>query len=307
MYLQQAYRGKTSWWRYIFIFVIFFTVQITVLYTSINLYALIYDIPDGNVAQFMKTMDPLAIGMSLNTGLLFLMLPLALTFWALLFFIKLTHQQTTAQVLTSAKKFRWKHFFFGIAVWGVLLGLTEVVNMQLNPQNYTFNFNASSFFSLLFIAIIMVPFQASAEELYCRGNLMQGFGVLFRYRIFPLLLTSIIFGLMHFGNPEVAKYGLLKSMTYYIGFGLFMGLLVILDGGLEMSMAVHTINNIHGIVFFGYSGSVLKTESLYHVKEYSIDVMIIALVVFATVYILLAKRVFKMQSLRFIFSKIEKQ
>jgi membrane protease YdiL (CAAX protease family) len=56
---------------------------------------------------------------------------------------------------------------------------------------------------------------------------MQGFGNLVKHKWFPLM-TSIIFGSVHFGNPEVSKLGIL-CFVYYIGTGLFLGILTLMD------------------------------------------------------------------------------
>jgi membrane protease YdiL (CAAX protease family) len=45
----------------------------------------------------------------------------------------------------------------------------------------------------------------------------------------PFLMTSIIFGSVHFGNPEVSKLG--DMFVYYIGTGLFLGILTLMDEG----------------------------------------------------------------------------
>ena len=72
---------------------------------------------------------------------------------------------------------------------------------------------------------------------------MQGLGLVMRNAWFPLLFTSITFGLMHIANPEVEKLGY-SLLIYYIGTGLFLGITTLMDDGLELALGFHTANNL---------------------------------------------------------------
>ena len=50
---------------------------------------------------------------------------------------------------------------------------------------------------------------------------MQGLGNIFKNRFFPLVFTSLAFGLLHIANPEVDKLGYF-IMIFYIGTGFFL-------------------------------------------------------------------------------------
>ena len=90
---------------------------------------------------------------------------------------------------------------------------------------------------------------------------MQGIGVLFKNTLFPLLGTSIIFGLLHGFNPEVEKLGSI-IMVYYIGTGLLLGIFTLMDDGLELSLGFHAANNIVVAIFITSSWSVFQTNAL---------------------------------------------
>jgi membrane protease YdiL (CAAX protease family) len=305
MYIQQAYKGKTEWWRYLSTFLILVIVQII---GSIPLSILFIKnaFTSTDTKAFKETFNPELLGISQNVGLIILMVPMVLSFFALILSIRYIHGLSFTQIFTSARKFRWKNFTFAFVVWGVLLIVAEIFSYQIEPENYVFEFNPSSFFPLLIIALIMIPLQAGAEELYFRGNLMQGLGLLSRSRVIALMVTSIIFGLMHISNPEVKQFGIAVSMTYYIGFGLLMGLLVLLDGGLEMPLAIHAINNIYGAVFVGYTGSVLQTPALFKVTKYSASNMLIMFSIAAAIFLLIGARRFIWQNLSDIVKPVEK-
>ena len=92
---------------------------------------------------------------------------------------------------------------------------------------------------------------------------MQGFAVLLRNRWFSLVMTSVLFGLMHSLNPEVKEFGFLTMMPQYILFGLIFGVITILDDGIEAAMGAHAANNIFLCILVTNKASALQTPALY--------------------------------------------
>ena len=91
---------------------------------------------------------------------------------------------------------------------------------------------------------------------------MQGFAILAKNKWFPLLMTSLIFGLMHIANPEVEKMGYI-IMVYYIGTGLFLGILTLMDDGMELSLGFHAANNLIGALLVTSDYSAFQTHSIF--------------------------------------------
>ena len=54
------------------------------------------------------------------------------------------------------------------------------------------------------------------------------------------------FGCLHFSNPEVEKIGY-SILIYYIGTGFFLGILTIIDKGIELALGFHIANNLINI------------------------------------------------------------
>ncbi len=77
----------------------------------------------------------------------------------------------------------------------------------------------------------------------------------------PLILTSVIFGLLHGLNPEVEKLGWI-SMVYYIGTGLVLGIFTLMDEGTELALGFHAANNIIAAVLVTANWTVFQTEAL---------------------------------------------
>ena len=108
--------------------------------------------------------------------------------------------------------------------------------------------------------IFLIPIQTSWEEYVFRGYLMQGFATLFRSRWGALLLTSFVFGSLHLFNPEVEKLGY-GVMIYYIGTGLFLGILTLMDEGIELALGFHAANNLTTALLVTSSWTAFQTES----------------------------------------------
>jgi hypothetical protein len=84
----------------------------------------------------------------------------------------------------------------------------------------------------------------------------------FRRNFVPMLITSMIFGLLHGANPEIEKlgYGLL---FFYVASGFFFGIVTLLDDGAEIAIGMHAINNIIAALFITANWTVFQTDALY--------------------------------------------
>tara|TARA_B100000886_G_scaffold198100_1_gene136559 strand:- start:114 stop:644 length:531 start_codon:yes stop_codon:yes gene_type:complete len=131
----------------------------------------------------------------------------------------------------------------------------------VSPEDYEWNFKLIPFLVLFFIGIVLIPLQTSVEEFLFRGYLMQGFGVLFKNRWLPLLLTSLLFGILHIWNPEIDKLGI-NLIWYYIGTGLFLGIITLMDEGMELALGFHAANNLVTALLVTASWTAFQTESL---------------------------------------------
>ena len=132
----------------------------------------------------------------------------------------------------------------------------------LSPEDFVINFKPIPFAILFIIGTLLIPIQTSTEEYVFRGYLMQGFANLARNKWFPLLMTSTIFGVMHIFNPEVSKMGYIV-MVYYIGTGLFLGIITLMDEGIELALGFHAANNLVGALLVTSDWSVFQTHSVF--------------------------------------------
>jgi membrane protease YdiL (CAAX protease family) len=98
----------------------------------------------------------------------------------------------------------------------------------------------------------------------------------------PLFITSVIFGGLHFFNPEVDKLGPI-IMVYYIGTGFFLGIITLMDEGLELALGFHAGNNLVAALLVTADWTAFQTNSI--LKDISeptagLDILIPVLVIY---------------------------
>lgn len=260
-FIQQAYKGKNEWYHWLTtLFLVFLGWQILGVIPLVIAAAA----KSKNIAEFLEFAQTNFMTAGIDKNLL-LFLIIFTFFVGLLFLfigVKYIHKRTITSLITSRKKVDWKRFFYGFFVWGFIAIAFSYISILLVPENFIWNFNAKPFFILVAISFLFIPFQTSLEELLFRGYLMQGLGVLAKNRWLPLIFTSVVFGLLHGANPEVAKLGQL-SMVFYIGTGLFYGIVTLMDEGTELALGLHAVNNITAAFFITTDWTVFQTDALY--------------------------------------------
>jgi len=189
----------------------------------------------------------------------------------LLLGVKLIHKRKILTVFTSRSKLDWSRIIFAFSVWFFIGIVIFAIGYYLTPEDYVWNFKPVPFIILVLISFLLLPLQTSMEEVLFRGYLMQGFGTWFKKGFIALILTSVIFGLLHGANPEVEKLGWI-TMVYYIGTGLLLGIFVIMDEGIELSLGFHAANNILAAILVTANWAAFQTEALFiDISEPSVD------------------------------------
>ncbi len=260
-FIQQAYIGKNNWLRYI---AVFFLVFIGWQFFGILPLAAVAKMYAPNKTAFNKAIENNFMGLGIDNNL-FLFLMIVSFFIGLMFLfvgVKFIHKRNVTSLITSRKKIDWCRFWTGFISWGFIILVTTIIGVFATPENYVWNFKPIPFFTLVTISFLFLPFQTSFEELLFRGYLMQGFGIMAKNRWLPLVMTSVIFGLLHGANPEVEKLGYI-SMVFYIGTGFFYGITTLMDEGTELALGLHAINNIIAAFLVTANWSVFKTDALY--------------------------------------------
>lgn len=285
-YIQQAFTGKLGMWKYLVFAGLFFGFMAL---NFIALFFLEYINPDLNIEQLMK--DQIA-AKGASRFLVENLLPFAIGLIALFIWVKAVHKQTITSLTTSRKKIDWKRIFFAFFLWGFITTIFVVIDYKMSPENYQWNFNLDKFLILVLIGVLLIPLQTSFEEYFFRGYLMQGLGVFTKNKWFPLVFSSLVFGLLHIANPEVDKLGY-GILVYYIGTGFFLGIITLMDEGLELALGFHAANNLITALLVTADWTVFQTDSvLIDLSEpvLGADVFVPVLVVFPILIFVFSKK-----------------
>jgi len=251
MFIELAYKGNNKWWR----------VLLTSLLTSGIFIVSI-------ISYFLLTKEEIQASYDLmkdlpnNLSLIINLIPFAFLLGLLFLLVYTINNRSVLSLTTSRNKIDFKRIFFsfGLIVFISIAGF--LVSYFVDNSNIVWNFKPVNFFILLFISLILFPFQIGLEEYLFRGYFMQQIGIAVRNRWFPLLSTSIVFGLLHTANPEVAEMGF-GVMTFYIGTGLLLGIMTLMDEGMELALGFHFGNNLMASLLVTSEFSALQTDALF--------------------------------------------
>lgn len=286
MYIEQVRNSTNSFWLYI---IGVFILGVVIIIGNIPFGFLILaeagvDAAQLTLAEQMKVLPS-------NTTLFLLLLPFALVFGAILLITKLLHKLKLRELITSRSKVDWKRVSFGFGTVALSFIAMLVVGYFIDPESVQWNFKPKLFALLVLISVIMVPLQTSAEELFFRGYLMQGLGRIFPMRLLPFVITSTLFGLLHFTNPEVDKLGDIILITY-LSTGFFLGAITLIDEGLELALGFHAGNNLFLSLFLTSDWTVFQTDSLFiNMSEPNVAAYIIGpLIMYSVLFLVYAKK-----------------
>lgn len=211
--------------------------------------------------QMQATYD-LMKGIPKNLALVINLLPFAFLLGLLFVLVYFLHERSILSLTTSRNKVDYKRIFFSFGLIVLLTVVGFAVSYSMDNSAIVWNFHPLKFTVLFIISILLFPFQIGFEEYLFRGYLMQQIGIIAKNRWFPLISTSVIFGLFHSANPEVAEMGF-GVMAFYIGTGLLLGIMTLMDDSLELALGFHLGNNLMAALLITSDFSALQTDALF--------------------------------------------
>ncbi len=281
MYIEQGYKGNDGLWKYLVLPLGFIGFMVYNYIVTVN----------SNI-DIEVMMQKFIEQVGSNLVLIILLAPLVAGFFVVLGWTVLVHQQSITALTTSRKRIDWKRIFFAFGLWSVITIVLTGIDIYFSPEDYVLNFDLMKFIPLAIIAILLIPLQTSFEEYLFRGHMTQGLGLAVRNRWLPLVVTSTLFGLMHIANPEVEKLGY-SLLIYYIGTGFFLGILTLMDEGLELALGFHAANNLITALLVTADWTAFQTNSIYKdVSEPNLgwDALIPVFVVFPILLLIFSKK-----------------
>ena len=306
-HLESSFTGKNAFWRYFIMLLAIFTATNTIgsVPLLIALGIKISDDPEIIDRLSANSSDLSPLGLNDNIDLLILIFPFIIGLIAFVLLIKPLNERSLGFTINGTGTFRWNRFIIAALVWLILSTIYLFGSRQIDPSNFVLNNTSGTLIPLITISVLFIPFQASFEEILFRGYLMQGFTVLLRNRMFPLVITSVLFGLMHSWNPEVEAFGFWKMMSQYILFGLIFGIITILDDGAEAAMGAHYANNAFLLVMNTTENSALQSDAVFRQLNVYPWIELASLFMIGLVAILIFKVVFRWRNFSVLLANVE--
>ncbi|MFB9250803.1 lysostaphin resistance A-like protein [Sphaerisporangium melleum] len=154
----------------------------------------------------------------------------------------LTQRRSPGTLSSVAGRLRWGWLLIctGVALVALVLGqVAMIVTYAVTGEDTGSLFGWvgwDRFLPGLLVIVLLVPFQAAAEEYVFRGWLIQAFGSYLRTPWPGILLGAALFTSLH----AYTDYGVVDVFS----FGALMGWLAVRTGGLEAPIALHVVNNV---------------------------------------------------------------
>lgn len=309
MFYIKGKTGLTDWWRYVLVFSLMIfgyalgqTPMTVLLKYAINNNQ---EIGTTELDRFYETYDWSILGLSSNLGFATMITVFLFATLGLWLGLRIIQDKPFLSIVTAFDKVDWRRYLVAWGLWFMLGSLIEVFYYLSMPDNYIFEVSWTTWGVLVLIAFLYLPVQSSLEEFVFRGHLLQGFGLLGGKKIYPVLITAVLFALPHSFNPEIAKFGYVTMFTYYIIAGIFLGIIVVMDDRLELALGVHAATNFFGATMLGYEGSVLQTDTLFTQRVVYPWLMTLTMVVAGIGFLLACGRLYGWDSFRKLLDDIE--
>ncbi|MDY8136204.1 type II CAAX endopeptidase family protein [Aquimarina sp. 2201CG5-10] len=291
MYIAQAFNIKHDWWRYFVGALIIFIFWQIIGPIPLTITAFI---KAGSLESFTEaaTTNFTSLGIDSNLFLFLVVLSFAIGLLGIWLVAKLLHNQKFKELTTSRRKTDWKRIWFSFFLVTSVSIVFFLLSYFAEPEVYQLNFKPVPFLILAAISLLLLPFQTSFEEYFFRGYLMQGIGVLANNKWIPLVITSVTFGLLHGLNPEVEKLGSIM-MVFYIGTGFLLGIMTLMDEGMELALGFHAANNIIAAMLVTTDWSAFQTNAIFlDTSEPSagIDIIMPVIILYPIYLLIMAKK-----------------
>lgn len=256
-FIDQASTGKSNFFSYltgIFVIIGLFLLGNSALFFYMN-----FQYPNERIDSWTQSKITDTLG---KTELLFwLTFPFALVFFGLILHINRVHGRPVSTIFTGKVKFNWKRTFFSFGLVSVILAFSLVLQSWFS-LDLKFQFDIQKFLPLLLVSLIMLSIQTTCEEVIFRSYLMQGLKNRLRSNKAAVLISGVMFGAIHAGNPEIHAIGY-HILIYYIAVGIFLGLITLFDNGMELAIGYHAANNIFAAIVVTNDWQAFQTDALF--------------------------------------------
>lgn len=156
----------------------------------------------------------------------------------------------------------WSDLVFGLLIGAMSFTLVAFILLCTKSVVLQNGFDKPNFSHALIIQLIIFIFVGISEELFSRGHCMNVLKQTQKSWSTPIMVSSIIFALMHFMNEGIS---LLAYINLFL-FGVFMGYIYIRTKNLWMCIGYHIAWNYFQGSVFGFLVSGVRTDSIYIIE-----------------------------------------
>jgi len=196
-----------------------------------------------------------------NRFLAWLIVPFLFVALFLVIHTKFVHKRTVLSIFSGRETFDWKRVLFSFSLLFSVLSLFLFIQ-YLSSDSLIFHFDLQKFIPLFFIAIFLLPIQTSCEELLFRSYILQGIKMRTKKNSVAVLISGLMFGAIHIGNPEIAKIGY-HIIVYYMLVGVFLALISLFDNGIELALGYHAANNVFAALMITNNWQAFQTYAVF--------------------------------------------
>jgi membrane protease YdiL (CAAX protease family) len=286
-FIDSASLGKNNFLSYLLGIVVI--IALFYLGNIFLLFDLQFNFPNESLEHLTQSKIVDLIG---QTKFLFwLTVPFALVLAGIILHVRKVHQRPISSLFTGKQNFDWKRVFFSFFLLFGILVLSLFVQSWFTLDLH-FQFDIKKFIPLLIISLLMLPLQTTCEEILFRSYLMQGLKIRLKSNKASVLISGIMFGAIHIGNPEIQVIGY-HILIYYIAVGIFLGMVALFDNGLELSIGYHAANNIFGAIVVTNNWQAFQTDALFLDRsqpEFALDILIVILLVLPLIFFVFYKK-----------------
>jgi uncharacterized protein len=268
-FLQAGREGKNDWWRYLLGILLSFLVGYAII-GAIPLAVLAFiKLPFYEVIKSgEKLTDPDFLHVNKNLLLVFVLFIFVAAAFFLWIAVRFIHKKRFMAIIASDRQpFSWSRYFTGFGIWIGFSIITLGIMYAMEPESFTLVIDPANFFVCIIVCLIMLPIQTGWEEVFFRGYLLQGLGLWLKKPLWPVIITGLIFGLMHMANTEVSVHGVAEMLPQYVLPGLVFGIIAALDERLELAMGIHFANNLFGILTITSPEMSIKAYAIWQVPS----------------------------------------
>ncbi|MFT4167213.1 MAG: CPBP family intramembrane metalloprotease [Microlunatus sp.] len=247
----------TRWWRPLLVLltaVLFYVAMAIVPMLALVILADVH--PSSRAGQALANLESFNAPVGLAAGLV----SVALMWPATALAVRLVGQRSARTLLSIAGRLRWRLIARASVITAVVFVVFGAVLWLVGPSTETTSNGAGTDGSfgrmalMLGIVLLVVPWQAAAEEVVFRGLFTQTVGSWLRHPAWAILLPVPLFVFAH-------GYSLAGLIEVGV-FAIVAGYLTWRTGGLEAAIGMHVVNNLGAFAIAILTGADLEATEV---------------------------------------------